>query len=226
MRQLVLALYAEGHTDERFLPIIMQRVADRLLRRYAVASVDVLEPLSLKVSAKIDNRAQRILSAAKMAHGYNALIIHADADAATMEDALRNRYEPGNRLVQTSEGRLCTDLAPLIPIRMTEAWMMADFDAFQDVVGTDLSADDLRFPSKPHQVEKVRDPKSKLSIALNQIFSRRRRRKMASLGQYYEPLARRISLNKLEKIPAFQQFKGELANILQAQHFIRFSDHY
>lgn len=226
MKQLVLALYAEGRTDERFLPIIIQRVADRLLRRYAIASVDVLEPLSLKVSPEAGDRAERILSAAKMAYGYNALIIHADADAATTEDALQNRYEPGNRLAQTREGDVCNDLAPLVPIRMTEAWMMADFDAFQDIVGADLSAGDLRFPDKPHQVERIQDPKSKLSMALNEIFSKRRRRKMASLGQYYEPLARRISLDKLEKIPAFRQFKDELANILQAQRFIRLSGPY
>ena len=69
MRQLVLALYAEGCTDERFLPVIIQRTADRILRQYAIAPVDVLEPLSLKADPESDNRAERILAVARQAYG-------------------------------------------------------------------------------------------------------------------------------------------------------------
>jgi len=215
MKQLVLALYAEGRTDERFLPVIVQREADWLLRQHALAAVDVLEPLSLEADPEASNRAKRILSVARQAAGFHALIVHADADAPTAGDALQHRFQPGRRLVQESENDACRDLLPIIPIRMTEAWMMADVEAFREVVGTDLRAEDLGFPTRSHQVEAIQDPKHELNMALSQIFTRRRRRKKARLRQYYEPLARHIRLDRLENIPAFRQFADDLADVLE-----------
>lgn len=107
MKQLVLALYAEGRTDERFLPVIVQREADWLLRQHALAAVDVLEPLSLEADPEASNRAKRILSVARQAAGFHALIVHADADAPTAGDVLKHRFQPGRRLVQESENDAC-----------------------------------------------------------------------------------------------------------------------
>lgn len=221
MKQLVLALYAEGRADERFLPVIIQRTADRILRQRALAPVDVLEPLSVQAAPEASNRAERILSVARQAAGFHALVVHADADAPAANNALQNRFELGRRLVQESEGDACRDLLPIIPTRMTEAWMMADVEAFREVVGTDLRAEELGFPTRAHQVEAIQDPKQELGMALKQIFSRRRRRKKARLGQYYEPLARHIRLNRLEGVPAFQQFTNDLAHVLENLHFIQ-----
>jgi len=221
MKQLILALYAEGRTDERFLPVIIQRTADHILRQRALTLIDVLEPLSLEADTAANNRKERILSVAKLAAGFHVLIVHADADAPTADDALQNRFEPGQRLVQESENDVCRDLLPIIPIRMTEAWMMTDVEVFQEVVGTDLRAEELGFPARPHQVEAVQDPRHELNIALNQIFAQRRRRKKARLGQYYEPLARRLRLDRLENVPAFQWFTNDLTNVLENLHFIR-----
>ena len=134
MKQLVLALYAEGRTDERFLPVIIQRTADHILRQRALTVVDVLEPLSLEADTATSNREERILSVAKQAAGFHALVVHFDADAPTANNALQDRFEPGWRLVQESENNVCRDLLPIIPIRMTEAWMIADVEAFRSVV--------------------------------------------------------------------------------------------
>lgn len=221
MKQLFLALYAEGRMDERFLPVVIQRAADRILRQHALDVVEVWEPVSLKADSVARNREERILSVAQQATGFHALIVHADADARTADDALDNRYEPGRRRVQESKNAACRELLPIIPIRMIEAWMMTDVEAFREVVGTGLSADQLGFPARAHQVETVRDPKHKLDMALNQIFSRRHRRKRTHLGQYYEPMAQSIRLNRLESVPAFQRFTNDLTCVLEGLHFIR-----
>ena len=220
MKQLALALYAEGRTDERFLPVIVQRTADHILRQRALAQVDILEPWSLKADPGASNHAESILSVARKAYGFHALIVHADADAPAANHALDYRFAPGQQLVRESKGDACRNLLPIIPIRMTEAWMMADFQVFQKVVGTDLEAENLGFPSHPHQVETVHDPKHELRMALQQVFVRRRRRKKARLGQYYEPLARSIRLSRLQDVPAFRQFTRDLTAVLQALRFI------
>ncbi|MBS1251956.1 MAG: hypothetical protein MAG451_00990 [Anaerolineales bacterium] len=188
MRQLVLALYAEGRTDERFLPVIIQRTADRILRQNASTMVDVLEPLPLEADQEASSRAERIYSVARKAAGFHALIVHADADAPNPYAALQQRIEPGRQLVREAEGDCCHELLPIIPVRMTEAWMAADVEAFRQVVGTDLSADQLGFPDQPHEVEAIHNPKHKLELTLNQVFAGQRRRRKARLAQYYEPL--------------------------------------
>lgn len=47
MTTLVLALYAEGRTDERFLPIVIQRTAEEILAQRGRTTVYVLEPIVL-----------------------------------------------------------------------------------------------------------------------------------------------------------------------------------
>ena len=220
MKQLSLALYLEGPTDERFLPVIIQRAANRVLSQRALAVVEVIEPLVLRPSSKVQGNAERIFSVARQARGYDILIVHRDADARTPDRALERYFKPGLKLVQTSKEDVCRELIPIIPIRMTEAWMMADVEAFRDVAGTDLSAEQLGFPLRPRQVESIRDPKHELNMALDQIFARRRRRKRVRLGQYYGPLARRIRLDELDNVPAFRQFTKDLVNLLAAMRFI------
>lgn len=221
MRQLVVALFAEGRTDERFLPVVIQRTADWILRQRALTLVEVLEPETMEPDSEAGNQAERILSVARKAAGYHALIVHADADAPTREDALAHRIEPGWQLVREAENQICRALLPIIPVRMTEAWMMADVEAFRQVVGTDLPADQLGFPNQPHEVESIQDPKQELGVALNQVFTGQRRRRKVNLGQYYEPLARRIRMEVLERVPAFRAFADDLTELLQRLSFIR-----
>lgn len=66
MTTLVTALYAEGRTDERFLPVLLQRSMTDWLARYANRVVDVLEPFVVNSSVK-GSRAERILAVAQQA---------------------------------------------------------------------------------------------------------------------------------------------------------------
>ncbi len=49
MQNLVLALYCEGSTDERCLPIIIQRTAEQILRRRQVKIGSLYEPLARQI---------------------------------------------------------------------------------------------------------------------------------------------------------------------------------
>ena len=45
MKMLLLALYAEGSTDARFLPPIIRRTAERIIAQHGQDFVDVSEPM-------------------------------------------------------------------------------------------------------------------------------------------------------------------------------------
>ena len=224
MNALVLALYAEGRTDDRFLPIVIQRTAEQILAQRGRQVADVHAPIV--VNGGIDRmhrgRAERILEAARRAHGYHALIVHADADHPTPDRAMEERIQPGIELVRQSEEAVCEQLVPIVPVQMTEGWMLADSRALCEVIGTDLDARSLELPQYAHQVESDADPKLTLNQAIqNALAGRPRRRRRLDMGTLYEPLARQMSLARLRTVPSYARFVGELTDLLIHLHMAR-----
>jgi len=50
MHVLMLGLYAEGRTDERFLPIIIQRATEHILMQYDRPNIEANEPEIIKIN--------------------------------------------------------------------------------------------------------------------------------------------------------------------------------
>jgi hypothetical protein len=223
MTTLVLGLYAEGRTDERFLPMVIQRTVERILIQRGRFTIDVLEPIVLNHSIDRKGEDQRILEAARRAVGYHALIVHADADAPSPERALNNRFKPGLERVQQAlqaEEQVCDHLAPIIPVQMTEAWMLADPEALRLVIGTNIPARTLGLPTRTRQVEADADPKQTLKQVMQMALAHRpRRRRRVDLGVLYEPLGRQISLERLGAVPAYQRFVEDVTETLIDLHF-------
>lgn len=225
MSTLVLGLYAEGRTDERFLPNIIQRTAENVLARRGRTTTDVMVfSLNHSIDRRFDRRADRILEAARRTAGYHALIVHADADHPQPDRALAERFEPGRQLVaehSRDTKDVCRDLVPLIPVQMTEAWMLADPEAFCRVVGTPLSPDSLGLPPRPHQVESEPSPKQRIQDAIEKALAHRpKRRRRLRLGELYEPLAQQIRLERLDLVPAYQDFVANLVGTLDHLGFL------
>ena len=222
MTALVLALYAEGHADEGFLPVVIQRTAEQVLARRGRTIVDVLEPISLNhtIDRQFPTRVDRMLEAARRASGYHALIVHADADYPSPDRALLERFIPGQtrvRQARQAQESVCEYLVPIIPVQMTEAWMLADPDALREVIGVRLALEALGTPAHPHQVESDPDPKQTLNVVIqNALAQRSHRRRRIALGAVYEPLARQIDLAKLGSVPAYTEFVTDLTQTLIA----------
>jgi hypothetical protein len=224
MSTLVLALYVEGNADERFLPIIVQRAAQNILLREGRTAIDVLQPHVVVPDEPPPDRATAILAVARKTAGYHALIIHADADHPSPERALRERVRPGLDRIEFAHkagNAVCGTTIPLVPVQMTEAWMMADAEALRAVIGTRLASDQLGLPGRPHAVESDPDPKQTLrDIVHRALADRPRRRRHVDRADLDEPLARQIDLARLETIPAYRQFIEDLRSALQSLHFI------
>ena len=222
-RTLVLALYAEGPTDNHFLPSIIQRTAERIINYYGRDIVDVLEPIIVpKQTGK--NHAVCILSAARYAHGYDALIVHADADDRSSDAAKLHRIEPGFNLVFKTNADVCKNLLPLIPVQMIESWMLADHTALREVIGTDLSPENLGLPSRPALVEFDANPKQTLNDVIQKALSNRpQRRRQIDFNTRQETLARKIDPNVLHSVPSYKEFSDNFKNTLEKLHFIPIS---
>lgn len=142
MTALVLALYAEGPTDVRFLPILIRRTVERLLARQGRMDVDVLDVIvmSQDIQRRCTTQVERLVEAARMAAGYHGLIVHADADGPTRNRALDERLAPGFAAIRSVREKVCMSVVPLIPIHMVEAWMLADAEALRRIIGANVDA--------------------------------------------------------------------------------------
>lgn len=219
-----MALYTEGATDNRFLPTIAQRTAQELLLRRASQIVDVL-PVQLVRGVRAESRAEAILQAARQSWGYQLLLIHSDADSRTAEAALGDRIQPGLDLVaqQDDQTALCRQMVPVVPVTMTEAWMLADAATLYRILGTAQPNDSLEIPTSPAEIERLADPKEHLNQILRNASATRsrRRRKSRTVGQLYEPLGEQINLAELSRLSAYQRFQADLETALRTLNYFR-----
>lgn len=215
MSVLVLGLYAEGRTDERFLSIIIQRTAERILLHHMEPDVDVLRPLIIKKKIGIDQLDKRIFQAALESEGFHALIIHSDSDSRTFLETFDERFKPGYDLVQQSNEPICKDLIPVITVRMVEAWMLADHETLRNMLSTHLSIRELGLFDRLSQVESYRDPKEKLKQVVKVVYPRQDRKWHKIMGELYGELALEIRLEYLDHLYAYQRFVEDLEEALK-----------
>ncbi len=220
-----MALAVEGPSDERFFQPLLQRTADDLLRRRGIDTTDVLDPIVSGFPPDIATQADGILWLAQEFRGCQVLVIHMDADAPSVERAMRERYTPGIQRVQTAREAgtdVCRQIIPLIPVRMLESWMLADGLTLCEVIGTDEDAQSLGLPAVPHQVEHLPEPKRVLADAVRQAIgpNRRRQRRTQNLAQIHESLGQRIRLDQLRLVPSFAIFEAALARAFVALRLI------
>src|SRR5262249_32273958 len=151
---LDFAFYGEGIRDYGFLLPLVERILQEILPHIAIQGIS-LDKLDLSGMGQVE----KMLRIAKEGHGAELLIFHLDADHPDTSRADRERFQPGYAEILKQPDKYNINILPLIPVRMTEAWMLADFDAFHGVIYTELTASDLGFPSSSKQVESIQDPK-------------------------------------------------------------------
>jgi hypothetical protein len=219
VKTLTMALYAEGTTDDRFLPYIILRTIKALLIENGVTDVDVWEPTPLnKAQITGVSLQDRILSASRNVFGYHILFIHQDADDRSTQTCYQERIAPGLQLIESDPGQVCKTVVPIIPIRNIEAWLICDPDTLLRTIGTSLTSADLDLPASPQLVEKILDPKAKYKSVVTSALSSRRRGKVDP-GIYYEKLGREINLSLLRRVPAYAEFVDLLRVALQKENF-------
>jgi hypothetical protein len=216
MESIAVALYAEGSTDQLFLPDLIRRTVKQSLSQSGQPYIDVkpVDPIGFsKTGMKQD---ECILQAARYAADYNILIVHADADHRTADRALKERFHPGYILVQQTKEGVCRCILPIVPVQMTEAWMLADPEALRAALGTSKKAQDPGLPAKAKLVETDSDPKQTLKMLISRANTHRPRHRHIELHSLYAILGRTIDLSRLRNVPAYQRFGHDLVDAFKA----------
>jgi hypothetical protein len=213
-----IAYCTEGTTDRRFLEHVIKNTFDEVAFTCSGA-IDVYDPVYIS-SPRLGSFEENIKSIASLAHkgGLNILCVHCDADAETDENVFKNKLTPTFGTIEKIGDGMCTNLVAIVPVRMTEAWMLADIDLLKEEMCTVKSNVDLGLTRVP---ETIADPKSVIMEALriSQIHLPNRRNH-TTIGELYQPIGQNLSITKLEALASYKSFKNSVENAFKKMNYL------
>lgn len=205
MSNIIIAGYtAEGTTDVRFLESVIRRTFEEVAKECAT-EIEVYDLQHIHTGKS--EFANEIIIAAQKADsiGVMVLCVHTDADSESDETAFTHKIMPAFESVQAFDNAICKNLVAIVPIRMTEAWILADKELLKEEVGTHLEDRNLGINRPP---ETIADPKQAIKELMRIAYeSIPRRRQRPDISELYLPLGQKIRLEKLASLSSYNKFK-------------------
>jgi hypothetical protein len=204
-----VTLLTDGPSDRALLPIIrwwFSEQADTTIQSATVEHADlrVLNPRPRGLGERMSRSVQL--------YPCDLLLVHRDAE--------RESYVQRSQEVQTAATALGDALphhgaVPVVPVRMTEAWLLLDETAIRKAAGNPRGTVALDLPGA-QAAERMADPKQKLFETLSaasglkgrklkKFSTEQARTRVATFMQSFQPLRSLI---------AFRQFETDLKSAL------------
>jgi hypothetical protein len=209
MMNLRYTLLSEGTSDKALVPIMTWLLQQHLVE-YAIQS-------AWADLAKLPRPPQNLTQKIKMAvdlYPCEVLFIHRDADNQGLEHRIQEIENAVNRL----DTPFKLPIIRVIPVRMTEAWLLFEETAIRMAASNPRGRINLTLPSLK-TVEQIADPKVKLHETLRKAseLSGRRLKKfrpniyrVAELIQDFSPLRELSAFQSLEA--EVREFAGSIGN--------------
>lgn len=199
-------LIAEGTSDLALLPIIqgLIRADSRVGETEAFFANETRLPqpragLAARIRCALDRYPAEIL------------IVHRDAD----REAWADRREEIMKAL--SEVASSTVAVPIVPVRMTEAWLLTDENAIRRASGSPRGTVPLELP-RPRAIENCPDPKQLLRAVLRRAAdlpaSGRRAQKFDDAAAVQRIAEFMEDYTPLRQLSAFVEFERELKQVL------------
>jgi len=201
-------LVSDGTSDRALLPLLN----DLLQRCHSSLKEIQAERADLSyVSPKPQSLAERIFKSIEL-YEPDMIFIHRDAERETREQ----REHEINQAVTTVKQSLTEQkhYVKVIPIRMTEAWLLFDEAAIKRAAGNPNAQTKLNMPDLK-AIEKASDPKTLLETLLKQASGLAGRRlKSLNTRACIQQIPEFISdFSPLEQLSAYQFLKAQVENL-------------
>lgn len=138
---------------------------------------------------------------------FDVAFVHRDAEA---QDPDHRRREIADAAV--AAGVPCP-VIPIVPVRMTEAWLLLDEEAIRHVAGRPSVKAQLDLPTVG-EVERLSDPKQQLSevlLAASGTSGRRRNQFIRDFGRHRGQLLARLDpAGPVSKLKAWQRMRADI----------------
>lgn len=151
MRHIKATLVTDGSSDRLLVPLIELLFSAHTQWAYQVTCAEGLPPMSSGLKARMD--------AALALFPCDILFVHRDAEG--VDAALRqNEIEASWHALQQTTTLVC-----VIPVRMTESWLLASEMPIRTAVSNPNGSESLSLPASK-DIESLPDPKTLLFDAL------------------------------------------------------------
>ncbi len=217
---LIFGFNCEGTTDKRFLESIIQKTFEEIALE-CPQDIDVYPVNYITVPSNNIGFIEKTKLLAKKAFdtGIQILCIHTDADANTNDFMLQNKIIPTLNAINAIENNICKNIVPIIPIHMSEAWMLADKELLKEEINTTKTDIELNIAKPP---EGIADPKETIENAIN-IAQRDIPNKIhkITISDLYQPIGQNISLNSLKELQSYIIFRESVILAFKKLNYIR-----
>src|ERR1035437_5826671 len=204
MTVLKTTLLSDGSSDRTLVPIL-----DWLLHHIVTArTLSGTQWADLRYRRKQPQNLEERVRFAVEDYPCDILFVHRDAEAQSPAD---RRTEVLNAVQHLGSN---PPAACVIPVRMTEAWLLLDERAIRLASGNPRGRQPLSLPV-PASIERVADPKEALFQALR-IASEQTGRRLRDLRveERRHRVAERMDYELLRNLSAFQSLENELTTTL------------
>lgn len=202
---VTIGFITEGTTDVRFLGQIIRRTFEDVAFD-CQGEIEVYEPQHIKSGGEF---IPEVFQASKDAHGIgmNVLCVHTDADDKNDNHVVQYKINPAFiKVTSSADADLCKTLVAIIPIRMTESWMLADKAVLKNEIDTELLDTHLDIHRNP---ESYANPKEAIENAIRIVRSNlpQRKRYEFGIGELYQIVGQKTDLAKLSRLSSYQKFR-------------------
>lgn len=198
-RQLRPGLVAEGETDELFLAPLIHRQLLELVDSSAKYTVEVGQTRIGGCRTTGVERGRVAAAITELVDDCHLIFVHHD----------HNERREADRLIEEMrDSSPALPMIPLVPVRETEAWLLADRAVWESQRGARTDG----LCSRPRDVEKIAVPKHVLENVVPE--------RTKSVKDLFEYVGRRVDLAKLRDVPAYARWVADTEEALRELHYI------
>ncbi|SFF14100.1 DUF4276 family protein [Thermoflexibacter ruber] len=221
-RQLFAGLFTEGTTDVRFLePIVEKTLAEIAFECKGNIEIEVKTIEIVKTNLNFVEQVQEASKKGIEDFGIMLLCVHTDADDITDRQVRQSKIQPAKEFLSClDENRFCKIVAAIIPIQMTEAWMLADTTLLKEQIGTTQSDAELGLHRNPEEVNNPKNLIREIIRATQADRKQRQRGRELDISDLYQIIGQSLELSSLERLSSYQNFKQEVREALITLNFL------
>lgn len=222
MSNFILAgLFTEGTTDIRFLESVVKTTLENLAIECSGYIETELEIIKIEKTGLSFN--QQVLKAAEKAkNDFEILILFIHIDSDNRDDSLvfKSKIIPAIELInQQEDDAVCKKIVAIVPIQMTESWMLADKELLKSEIGIEGSDLELGIHRNP---EEIANPKAVIENIIRiskESQVKRKRNKGLLIADLYQIIGQKTDVSQLEKLASYMKFKNSLTEKLKELNF-------
>jgi hypothetical protein len=210
MKSLIYGLVADGLSDRCLMPIVEwvlgQSIAFQRHSPQLRIAGEFIDPSEFRPPAKTTEA--RVAMALKHCR-CDILFVHRDAEKESLESRTAE--------IRAAASQHASSLVPIVPVRMTEAWLLFDEQAIRRASDNPNGTVPLNLPNLS-KVEFLPDPKTVLREAMeaaSEKHGRRLKRFRSEFGRRRQRIVEYIDdFSPLRKLSAFESFVHEARHTL------------